>query len=470
MSWLQQRLAALRQDLVRLRTPGSFLRNALFTSADAAVNISLQLVFTPILARIYSPEAYGVFGLYTSITNNLSNVAVLGFPLAFSLPREEGVFHALVRCTWWLLVVTTLLTLPVFLFPSLLYAVFPSWSIMGDWCMAVPWMVFVIGVAQIMIAWYNRAKAFGAFARTNMLTNLSLRITNLSFGLGVPGLPGLLVSETLVRTAVIALYVKDLGKHGVDRVLRSVPARDMRTAALAYKEYPLYIFPSRWLNLLALQLPIYGLVGLGLENASGQFTMAGALLLMPLRMFGYSLYGVFLRRAIEAGPEKPAELADITRRMYQRLLLFGMVPIMGITFFADVVLRFALGDQWGAAGVFTALLGPFYLFRLLSEPLSAVFIALRNERSLFIFNLLVFVGSALAVLIGNHWPKDPTPMVALFGGINALVYFGLSARVLHATGSPWLNLSLRTLAFSALAAIFFAGIRWWLFGSLWPGG
>lgn len=466
---LRERWSALKRELSAVRTPGSFVRNALFTSADAVVNIVLQVVFTPILARLYSPEAYGVYGLFSSITSNLASISSLGYPLAFALPKDEERFHGLVRVSWWLLLATVVLCVPFF-FPDLLYGWIPSWSVMGDWCMAVPLTVAVVGAAQILVAWYNRVKAFGRFARANMLTNLFLRLGSLGLGVnGSVGGAGLLVSEVVVRTAVVGIYLRDLAAHGVARLWKPSPKGHLRAAAQEFKEYPLYIFPGRWATLIALQLPVYGLMYMGLPNETGQFTMAGALLLMPLRVFGYSLYGVFLRRAIEAGPERKEELADITGRMYRRLFAVGVGPMLLIAFFADVVFRVVLGPNWALAGVFTALLGPLYLYRLLSEPLSAVFIALRSERSLFLFNVAVLLGSGAAVGVAAWGGLGAVTLVALYGGINVLAYAALSAYVLKSVGLPWARMSMRTALIAVAVALACAGLRWCIVGNAWPG-
>jgi O-antigen/teichoic acid export membrane protein len=466
---LRDWLKGWERDLSQVRKPGSFARNALYTSGDAVINILSQIILTPILARLYPPAAYGVYGLFSSITNNLSTFAGLGYPIAFLLPKENDRFHALVRFTWLLLLVCTLLTLPVFLFPSVLYRFVPSWSDMGAWSIAVPWMVLVIGLIQILTAWAARVKEFGRFARTNSITNVGIRLGSMGLGFLKHGsIPGLIVSEVVVRTLSLGFFFKDLWKHGLPMMFKPVPRQQLTAAALEYKEYPLYIFPGRWLNVFTLQLPIYALMWLDLKDDTGRFTMAGALLLMPLRLFGYSLYGVFLRRAIEAGTERLQEMADLTLRMHNRLFALGVAPFMLITFFADVVFHFVLGPEWRAAGVFTSFLGPFYLFRLLSEPLSAVYIATRSERSLFLFHLLLFVANAVAVFLASRYLATSAAVVGIFAAVNALAYFLLSARILRQVGLHAVPIMLRTLAITAAVGAVFALLRYVLLGSFLP--
>jgi O-antigen/teichoic acid export membrane protein len=177
---------------------------------------------------------------------------------------------------------------------------------------------------------------------------------------------------------------------------------------------------------------------------------------------------VFLRRAIEAGTEKMQEMADITLRMHNRLFALGVVPFMVITFFADVVFHYVLGEEWRAAGVFTSFLGPFYLFRLLSEPLSAVYIATRSERSLFFFHLLLFSANAVVVYAASKLFGTSVAVVGAFAAVNAIAYFLLSARILRQVGLHALPIMVRTLMITAAVGAVFALLRYVLLGSFLP--
>ncbi|MBK6540161.1 MAG: oligosaccharide flippase family protein [Flavobacteriales bacterium] len=90
MRSIRQALQSIRHDLDRLRTPGSFTRNSFHFLSGNALGMLSQVVLTPIIARIYGPEAYGMFGLYLALVMNSASVSDLGFSAAYVLPREEG--------------------------------------------------------------------------------------------------------------------------------------------------------------------------------------------------------------------------------------------------------------------------------------------------------------------------------------------------------------------------------------------
>lgn len=469
MSPLQRLIGTIRRDLGSLRDRNSFARNALYTFSDAAVNILSQLILTPVIARIYGPAAYGVYGLFTSITSAMAGMGTLGYTAAFVLPREERDFLALFRAAGTLLLGLCVLTLPLFLVPPLLYTLFPSWSVMGAWCMLAPWMTLVLGSTRMMAAWTMRAKAFAFFAKVGPTTNVGLRLVNLALGLLSKGATwGLLVGDVAVRSLAALWYALHLRRFGLARLFDRSARSPVLATALAYRQYPLYNFPAEWLTELALTLPVYALTALGDPVAVGRFTLAGSLLLMPLRLFGYSLSSVFIRKATDLERDDPVALSAFVRRMYVRFRFIGLLPFMGLMFFGDVVFRTVLGTEWTVAGAYCGLMGPFYLFRLLSEPIASIYNAKRQERALFLFSAALFAGNAAALWAAVRWAGTPEAAIAAFAMVNTLGYMYQSASILARAGAAWARLTLTTLTATLVAAVALAIIRHLLLGSWWP--
>ena len=469
MDLLKRLIGTVRRDIGSLRDRNSFARNALYTFSDAAVNILSQLILTPIIARIYGPAAYGVYGLFTSITSSMAGLGTLGYTAAFILPREEREFLALFRAAGTLLIGLAVLCLPLFLFPSVLYALFPSLSVLGSWCVLVPWMTVVIGGSQMMVAWFLRAKAFSFFAKAGPTTTVSLRAANLVLGLLTKGATwGLIVGDVVVRSIAAFWYARRLRRFGLARLFDRDERAPTLTTAMAYRQYPLYYFPAQWLTELSLTLPVYALTALKDPTAVGRFTLAGSLLLMPLRLFGYSLSSVFIRKATDLQRDDPAALAQFVRRMYVRFRFIGLVPFIGLMFFGDVVFRVVLGGEWTVAGAYCGVMGPFYLFRLLSEPIASVYNAKRQEKALFLFGAVLFAANALSMSLAVVLVGTPIAVITTFAAVNTLAYLYQSASILARAGAPWFHLTLRTVVAVAAVAAVLGLLRLLLLGDVLP--
>jgi O-antigen/teichoic acid export membrane protein len=113
-------------------------------------------------------------------------------------------------------------------------------------------------------------------------------------------------------------------------------------------------------------------------------------------------------------------------------------------------------------------MGLFYFFRLLSEPLVALFVVMGKERRMFSFYAWNTVINVLAVVAGVVVFGTTGAVVLLFAGVNTLLYLHLSARLLAVTGAPWMRPTLRALAIVTLAGLFFAFVRYLVLGSLFP--
>jgi O-antigen/teichoic acid export membrane protein len=456
-------------DLSGVRRKDSFARHVIYSMSDAIASILGQLVLTPLVARIYGPEAYGIYGLFISIAMNLSLVAGLSYPSALVLPREEEQFHHLVRATFLLTLVMVALSLPFFLWHDLLFRLAPSLRVLGNWTYAIPPMILLLAIMQIFYVWVARAKAFSLNVKLGPATNIGLRLTNLAFGVASHGaMYGLMLGELIIRSLSTAAYAIGLRRYGIHALFRGYDRREIRMALVEHRNQPLLVFPSRWLAMFSTQLPVFALTALHAPVAVGQFAMSSGLLLMPLRLLGYSLSGVIYQKAAETHASDPGAVGAITLRLHDRLVMLGVLPFTFITFFGDAVFRIFLGADWEKAGSYTAAMGLFYFFRLLSEPLIALFVVVGKERRMFSFYAWSTVINLLAVLAGVHVFGTTNAVVLLFAAVNTLLHLHLSARLLVVAGTPWLRPTLRTLAILALAGLFFSALRYLLLGSLYP--
>jgi O-antigen/teichoic acid export membrane protein len=70
-------MSKLGSFLVEITAKGSFAHNLAITFSGNAVAQLIGFCFTPFIARLYGPEAYGLFALFVGIANNISPLATL---------------------------------------------------------------------------------------------------------------------------------------------------------------------------------------------------------------------------------------------------------------------------------------------------------------------------------------------------------------------------------------------------------
>ena len=86
----------LKQEIKELwtsvRKSGTFGSNLAITSAGSSSAYILGFLLSPILARIYQPEAYGLYALFNAFVTNITIVAGLDYINAFLLPKTRREF------------------------------------------------------------------------------------------------------------------------------------------------------------------------------------------------------------------------------------------------------------------------------------------------------------------------------------------------------------------------------------------
>lgn len=457
----------MKRDLASVRHKGSFARHAMQAFSGVALITLSQLVLTPIIARIYGPASYSIYGLFLALASNFALIAELGYTSAYVLPRDDDGFLNLVRINLTALGVIVALLVPICLAKDLVYQLIPDWSMLGNWIYLLPVGVLITSLPILMTHWLTRVKAFGRSAYLGGATNIGLRLFNVGYGTAAHGQTGgLILGEVIMRTLSLGLYIRTLIPHGIKRTLNGWSRSSMWRTAQEYKRYPLFIFPEKWVSLMGMQAPIYLLVAS--PTLVGKYTMASALLLMPLRLLGYSFSNVYLQKANESWQKGPAELGRVTWGLFQRLLLFGAVPFAVLTVFGDLIFSFFLGAQWTGSGVMASLLGPFFFMRLLSEPIFTVLNVVRKEHLMIQFQsvlLLVRWGSMLAVLYATG---DPVLALAAFCVVSTVGQIVITAILLHYAHSSWTKGLVRALAVELACVALMMGLRFMFLGTWAP--
>lgn len=464
---IRRALEQVRHDLKRIRTKDSFTRNAFTVFGGNSVVLLSQLLLTPLIARIYGPEAYGIYGLFMALVLNLASFADLGYSMAYVLPKEHDRFMHLFRLNFSLLILLVLLTIIPALLHTRLYALVPGWAPLGASILLVPVSLFGYSMAVFFTQWLTRERAFKASVIIGSSTTVSLRLFNLGYGLLRKGSShGLIVGDVVVNGLATVVYWVTMRRHGIKELFRGWSWRHMRELAVEYKRYPMLIFPEKWVTLLGMQLPVFLLIADPV--VVGQFALSGSLLMIPLRLLGYSFSTVFIQKAAETVDTDPALLGRITRGLYERLFWVGLVPFTAMVFFSDVVFSFVLGEAWHDAGVITAYMGLFFFFRLMSEPMVTLFYAQRREHLMLIFQSLLTVARLAVMLPLLHLGYGSGMAILGFSVVSALAYLVLGYMLLHAATERAARLTLRSLLITTLACGLFALVRFAVLGNWWP--
>src|SRR5699024_8319031 len=66
-----------------------FIRNVFLLASGTAAAQIITVLVSPIITRLYGPEAYGVLGTFTAMANIIIPIAALTYPIAIVLPKKD---------------------------------------------------------------------------------------------------------------------------------------------------------------------------------------------------------------------------------------------------------------------------------------------------------------------------------------------------------------------------------------------
>ncbi|WP_347241444.1 oligosaccharide flippase family protein [Thermus sp.] len=319
------------------------------------------VLLSPLLTRLYTPEAMGLWGLFVSFLGVSSVLATLRYEVAIVAASNEEDALALTRSSLVLGVLTGLLGALALEFlrqkDLLGYGALPPWAFL----LAFPALVaFAWGMS---LRYYSvRQGAFDLVGRFTVVQGIARPVAQVLFSFA--GGAGLLWGEVLGRF---------LGLTALWRILPKAQASWFSPGVLAkYKAYPLVQLPSGFLNTLALMAPVPVFTALYGPAVGGSLALAQRVVALPVSLVGAAVADVFYGRAAKLAREKPQALKSFLLTTTFRLFLIAFPFGLTLWLLAPLLTPRVFGSAWEEAGRMIAVMAPWMVAQLTVSPVSRV--------------------------------------------------------------------------------------------------
>jgi O-antigen/teichoic acid export membrane protein len=318
---------------------GKRRRRLVGLAAGAIGAQALVLVAAPLLTRLYSPAAFGTYGVATAAIWIAGSLATLRYHVAIPLPADDrdaitlsSISVASSAIVAAIAGVTAYLAVPI-LIPS-------SADIAPQLAVCIATSTFSLGVYAVGGALATRRADVRSIALMRVTQSGGVAVAQLVFGwLGAP--VGLVVGDSLGRL---------LGLLGATRVGRQwMPhireGRQWIGMLSRYRTFPLASGPATVINTLTAQLPTFAVVALFGAAPGGQYLLV-------------------------------QRFAGVLER---RLLILGVpFAVLGAVL-APSAFPVLFGPDWAKAGVIFAIFAPYYLVQFVTSPLGSVYDVLERQ-------------------------------------------------------------------------------------------
>jgi O-antigen/teichoic acid export membrane protein len=376
----------------------------------------VTVVSALLLTRLFSPDDFGLFAVYSSLLALIGVVGSLSYELAIPLPEDEVEAAHITVLSMLLLAGTTVLSgLFVALFATPIAAALGV-PALADYIWLLPIGVLLAGGCNIFNYWSIRTKSFSNIASTRIRQSLATLVIQLaSFKLG--GL-ALLVGQIAGQSVGIASLARPaLGAPA----FRHVSLLGLKHVALRHRRFPIFSTWEGLSNTAGLQLPPLLFAFLFSPAAAGLYALANRVLSMPMSMIGGAIGQVFFANAAEA--HRAGELGPLVAQLHGKLAHIGFPPALLLIFLGPDLFALVFGENWRQAGEFARWMAPWLYLVFVSSPLSTLFAVTGHQKQGLAFQLILLASRICAIALGA-WLADLTLTIALFAKVSAFCWLG----------------------------------------------
>ncbi len=410
-------------------------RSIMKLATSRGLVIAIGLMASPILGRLFPPEAFGVLGVLTTVLSVISSFATLGYVFALPLAETPSELRNLfVICAGLGVTAAIGVAAGSWLGAEWLGRIFHEPAV-ARYAHFLPLLFLVGAIRQVFDTTLSCQKRFGAVAVRNVLEITVARLSQMALNVaGLGGSPHALILGTLAGSAVSAFHS---GITSIRNVFQTARERmtwaGLRAAAVKHRKFPMVQLWSITLNAVTFGLPVLVLGMRYPVKVVGLYGMAYAMATMPVQLFVGSSSQVFY---VEAGEQaaRGQSLAPASRHLIRVVTLLTSLPD-GRPAAGAAALRGVPGSQWREAGVFAQILVPWMALMSVSGPLSSAYAVLNRQEEGLFWNVLLLTGRFLALYAGGL-VFGPRVTLIWFSGISVLIVAGLMWREFSLLGVP----------------------------------
>lgn len=382
--------------LERLRAPESAIRQSLQLAGGTAAAQALGILTLPLLTRLYTPESFGQFGLFTAFTAVASNVVNARFEQAIpgAESDEQGIrlVHVAIAAAvpMTVLLVASLATIQHFNLMG--FGALPLWAV---WLSAPA--VLALGLFGAARYWCVRRQDFGRLAQTTIAQGATRAFMPVALSVLNPGAGGLIASEISSRLIGVRWLFKAL-PPGMTAGSGAWRTASLKTTALRWKTFPMVLLPSTFIDAVTLALPLPLIARFYGPANAGVFFLVQRVAAAPAALVGASVADVFHARVGTHAGQAPESLPRLLSTTMRHLGILGLVILTPAVLLAPWAFPIAFGNAWAGAGWAFVITAPWNLAAWIVTPVTRILSVSAHMELKLVYDVL-----ALVVLVSSVW-------------------------------------------------------------------
>ena len=379
----------------------SLVKDTLKLSSSNILLFFLPLLITPVLSRLYTPDDYGEWGIFSSVYMIVNYVLFMSYENAIVKSNDDNEIPDLCAlCIIWAFGVIFSLcflfgigyVLNISFFTS-----YPRFDLLV--------LLLCVGCLQnLSNALANRFQYFGAMSISNIVNGFAQAGFRILFGMAAIVISGLIVGVVLAHTIAALVLIFTLREIIKVVNFKQISFSGIKRVAVQYKKFPLFDAPANLLKFASFQLVVIILALYFTRAEIGCYSMIHQFVLLPVSFVGSAISNVYYRK-VSVVADIPSEIRKLTMQVGKITAGMCMLPALFLILGGDRFLVWFLGNQWTTAGMMALCMSISSIAIILTEALIPIYrtLNLQNIRFRFeLFQLVFSLGGLIIVCAVSH--------------------------------------------------------------------
>ena len=402
---------------------GSFKANMLTLMTGTVVAQLITVAISPVLTRLFSPSAFGIYGVYLSLVSIMIAVVTLRYDQALMLPKDNQDAAALFWVSFLSVIVFSITAGIVCLVFSAQILVILKTPELGGWLFFLPFSVLFGGAYLTLNSWSTRQKQFHRASVSQAIRATAVSGVQLSFGALHAGSGGLIsgaVLGDLVSSFVLGVQVR---RDDFQVLKKGLSWQGMKTNGRHYADFPLFSSTQNLLNAVSQNIPLLLLAKFFGSAVVGFYALGVRVIQFPMTLIQTSLRQVLFQTVSEVY-NAGGDTYVLFRKTTLGLIAVVIVPASIIILFGPVIFGFVLGKEWVVAGEYARWLVLWLAVSFINPPSTQFFQVYRKQEVLMFFDLILLLLRITVLTIGGLY-LSPLQTIIIFSvagaGINIFI-------------------------------------------------
>jgi len=394
-----------RHQLTKINRISEFNRNVFTLVFGTSLAQLLTFMLYPLISRLYTPDEFGVFGVFLSVTGMVALIATGRYELSIILPSTQREAYNLLGLSFLINASVSLLSLIAVAVISLGGIRFGNeYVILNKTLWLIPLVIFLISTSNIWQNWFIRSKSFKLLSVSKIMASVGNNGVAVLLGLFSAGFWGLLVGLLVSLFSVTLFFGLKFWLNSSNKNL-SFDKKLCKALAIKYIDFPKANTWNALSDLFQSQGIIYFLAIFFSSGTVGLYAFAMRILQAPIMLIVNSFSQVFYQNASDRY-NRNEDLMPLLKSTVLKVSAVSLPVMAMIMLFGPDVFALVFGEKWREAGLYARILAPWICIDFIRYAMAQMPVVLGKIRLMLLWSIIgnVIIAAALttgSLLFGN---------------------------------------------------------------------